>query len=146
MGSSGAQVDMPLEAVRHHAGSVDGVSDGVRTAYQAANQVFLDVAAFGMLCSFVPALFDPVLRGTVEAIVDDGHVLVTGVNQAKRHTRPNPMKNQPGGIVAKTMPIDVSNIAIWNPVTQKADRVGMRVLEDGRKVRFFKSNGETVDA
>ena len=85
-------------------------------------------------------------RGTVEAIVDDGHVLVTGVNQAKRHTRPNPMKSQPGGIVAKTMPIDVSNIAIWNPVTQKADRVGMRVLEDGRKVRFFKSNGELIGA
>jgi len=56
------------------------------------------------------------------------------------------MKNQPGGIVAKTMPIDVSNIAIWNPVTQKADRVGMRVLEDGRKVRFFKSNGELIGA
>ena len=75
MGSSGAQVDMPLEAVRHHAGSVDGVSDGVRTAYQAANQVFLDVAAFGMLCSFVPALFDPVLRGTVEAIDEAAQAL-----------------------------------------------------------------------
>jgi large subunit ribosomal protein L24 len=85
-------------------------------------------------------------RGEVARIVDAGHVIVNGVNQAKRHTRPNPMKNQPGGIVAKEMPIDVSNVAIWNPVTQKADRVGMRQLEDGRKVRFYKSNGELIGA
>jgi len=83
-------------------------------------------------------------RGDVASIVDDTHVIVNGVNQVKRHTKPNPMKNQPGGIVAKEMPIDVSNVAIWNPVTQKADRLGMRVLEDGRKVRFFKSNGEQL--
>ena len=62
----------------------------------------------------------------------------------KKHAKPNPMKNQPGGIVTKEMPIDVSNVAIWNPVTQKADRIGLRVLEDGRKVRFFKGNGEQL--
>ncbi len=85
-------------------------------------------------------------RGEVTRVVDACHVVVSGVNQVKRHTRPNPMKNQPGGIVTKESPIDVSNVAIWNPVTQKADRVGTRVLEDGRKVRFFKSNGELVNA
>jgi large subunit ribosomal protein L24 len=85
-------------------------------------------------------------RGDVARVVDARHVVVNGVNQVKRHTRPNPMKNQPGGIVTKEVPIDVSNVAIWNPVTQKPDRVGMRVLEDGRKVRFFKSNGELVNA
>jgi large subunit ribosomal protein L24 len=85
-------------------------------------------------------------RGDVARVVDARHVVVNGVNQVKRHTRPNPMKNQPGGIVTKEVPIDVSNVAIWNPVTQKPDRVGVRVLEDGRKVRFFKSNGELVNA
>src|SRR5204863_273367 len=81
-------------------------------------------------------------RRYVSQIVDDRHVLVNGVNQVKKHAKPNPMKNQPGGIVTKEMPIDVSNVAIWNPVTQKPDRIGLRVLEDGRKVRFFKGNGE----
>ena len=85
-------------------------------------------------------------RGEVSRVVDARHVVVNGVNQVKRHTRPNPMKNQPGGIVTKEVAIDVSNVAIWNPVTQKPDRVGVRVLEDGRKVRFFKSNGELVNA
>jgi large subunit ribosomal protein L24 len=85
-------------------------------------------------------------RGEVKATLGAGHVLVAGINQVKRHTRPNPMQNQPGGIVAKEMPIDVSNVAIWNPVTQKADRIGFRTLEDGRKVRFFKSNGEVLGA
>jgi len=83
-------------------------------------------------------------RGDVAQIVDDRHVLVNGVNQVKKHAKPNPMKNQPGGIVTKEMPIDVSNVAIWNPVTQKPDRIGLRVLEDGRKVRFFKGNGEQL--
>jgi len=83
-------------------------------------------------------------RGDVARIVDDRHVLVNGVNQVKKHAKPNPMKNQPGGIITKEMPIDVSNVAIWNPVTQKPDRVGMRVLEDGRKVRFYKGNGEQL--
>jgi len=85
-------------------------------------------------------------RGEVKATLGQSHVLVSGINQVKRHTRPNPMQNQPGGIVAKEMPIDVSNVAIWNPVTQKPDRIGMRTLADGRKVRFFKSNGEVLGA
>ena len=85
-------------------------------------------------------------RGDVSRIVDASHVLVNGINSVKRHTRPNPMKNQPGGIVAKEMPIHVSNVAIWNPVTGKADRIGFRTLQDGRTVRFFKSNGEPLGA
>ena len=83
-------------------------------------------------------------RGDVARIVDDRHVLVNGVNQVKKHAKPNPMKNQPGGIITKELPIDISNVAIWNPVTQKPDRIGMRVLEDGRKVRFYKGNGEQL--
>ena len=83
-------------------------------------------------------------RGDVARIVDDRHVLVNGVNQVKKHAKPNPMKNQPGGIITKELPIDISNVASWNPVTQKPDRIGMRVLEDGRKVRFFKGNGEQL--
>ena len=85
-------------------------------------------------------------RGTVLRRVDAEHVVVGGVNQVKKHTRPNPMKGEQGGIVNKDMPIHVSNVALWNPVTQKADRVGFRVLDDGRKVRFFKSNGELLVA
>ena len=83
-------------------------------------------------------------RGDVAKYVDDTHVIVNGVNTVRRHTKPNPMKNQPGGIITKEMPIDVSNVAIYNPVTKKADRIGVRTLEDGRKVRFFKSNGEQI--
>ena len=84
-------------------------------------------------------------RGQVTR-VSETHVLVAGVNQVKKHQRPNPMKNEPGGIVNKEMPLHVSNVAVWNPVTQKADRVGIRVLEDGRKVRYYKSNGELINA
>ena len=84
-------------------------------------------------------------RGDVASIVDDTHVIVNGVNQVKRHTKPNPMKNQPGGIVTKEVPIHGSNVAIWNPVTQKPDRIGFKLLEDGRKLRFFKSNGEQIN-
>ena len=83
-------------------------------------------------------------RGDVSRIVDDGHVIVNGINTVKKHTRPNPMKNQPGGIITKEMPIDVSNVAIYNPVTKKPDRIGVRTLEDGRKVRFYKGNGEQI--
>jgi large subunit ribosomal protein L24 len=83
-------------------------------------------------------------RGSVTAVVGAEHVLVAGINQVKKHARPNPMKNEQGGIVTKEMPIHVSNVALWNPVTKKADRVGFRMLEDGRKVRFFKSNDEIV--
>src|SRR6476620_7076801 len=77
--------------------------------------------------------------------VDDTHVIVNGINTVKRHTKPNPMKNQPGGIVTKEVPIHVSNVAIWNPVTQKPDRIGFKLMEDGRKLRFLKSNGEQIN-
>ena len=76
----------------------------------------------------------------------DGKAVVEGINMVKRHTKPNPQMGAPGGIVEKEAPLQVSNIALFNPVTQKPDRVGFRTLEDGRKVRFFKSNGEVVDA
>ena len=85
-------------------------------------------------------------RGTVLRRVDAEHVVVEGVNRAKKHQRPNPMKNVTGGIVDKDMPIHVSNIALYNPATQKPDRIGFKALDDGRKVRVFKSNGEQVDA
>jgi large subunit ribosomal protein L24 len=85
-------------------------------------------------------------RGTVLNRIDDEKLLVEGVNRVKKHTKPNPMKGQPGGIVEKEMPIDISNVALFNPVSKKADRVGFKTLEDGRKVRVFKSNGEVVDA
>lgn len=85
-------------------------------------------------------------RGAVLRVVDDSHVVVEGINRVKKHERPNPMKGTTGGIVDLELPIDVSNVAILNPATQKADRVGFRLLEDGRKVRFLKSNGEVIDA
>jgi large subunit ribosomal protein L24 len=85
-------------------------------------------------------------RGTVLRIVDAGHLVVEGVNRVKKHQRPNPMKGLTGGIVDKDMPIDVSNVALFNPQTKKADRVGFKLMDDGRKVRVFKSNGEMVDA
>jgi large subunit ribosomal protein L24 len=85
-------------------------------------------------------------RGTVLRIVDARHLVVEGVNRVKKHQRPNPTKNQTGGIVDKDMPIDISNVALFNPQTKKADRVGFKMMQDGRKVRVFKSNGEMVDA
>lgn len=85
-------------------------------------------------------------RGTVVRRVDAGHLVVEGVNIVKKHQRPNPMKGQTGGIVDKTMPIDQSNVMLFNPATGKGDRVGFKVLEDGRKVRVFRSNGEMVKA
>ena len=85
-------------------------------------------------------------RGAVTLRVDGEHVVVEGVNRVKKHARPNPMKGLPGGIIEKEMPIHVSNIGLFNPATQKADRVGYKQLDDGRKVRVFKSNGEVVDA
>lgn len=72
-------------------------------------------------------------------------VVVEGVNIVKRHTRPNPQRGTAGGIIEKEMPIHVSNIALFNPVTGKGDRVGVKNLEDGRKVRVFRSTGEVVD-
>lgn len=85
-------------------------------------------------------------RGTVLRVMADMKLLIEGVNKVKKHAKPNPMQNAPGGIIEKEMPIQGSNVALFNPATQKADRVGIKVLEDGRKVRFFKSNGEVVDA
>ncbi len=85
-------------------------------------------------------------RGTVLRRVSADFVVVEGVNRVKKNTRPNPMKGVTGGIVDKDMPIHVSNIALFNPATQKADRVRVKQLDDGRKVRIFKSNGEQVDA
>jgi len=85
-------------------------------------------------------------RGTVLVRVDAEHVVVEGVNRAKKHVKPNPVKGVTGGVVDKDMPLHVSNVALYNPVTQKADRVGFKHLEDGTKVRFFKSNGEVVEA
>ena len=83
-------------------------------------------------------------RGQVVSVIDEARVVVQGVNLVKKHVKPNPMKGEPGGIVAKEAPIQVSNIAIFNPATSKADRVGIRVLEDGSRVRFYKSTGETI--
>ena len=85
-------------------------------------------------------------RGTVLRRVDADHVVVEGVNRAKKHTRPNPMKGITGGILDRDMPIHISNIALFNPATQKADRTGVKSLEGGRKVRVFKANGEQVEA
>jgi large subunit ribosomal protein L24 len=85
-------------------------------------------------------------RGTVLRRVDADHVVVEGVNRVKKHQRPNPMKGQTGGIVDKDLPIHVSNVALFNPATKKADRIGVKTLQDGRKVRVFKDNGEQVDA
>ncbi|HVL35727.1 MAG TPA: 50S ribosomal protein L24 [Burkholderiales bacterium] len=85
-------------------------------------------------------------RGTVLRRVDAERVVVEGVNRVKKHQRPNPMKGQQGGIVDKDLPIHISNVALYNPASKKADRVGLKRLDDGRKVRVFKDNGEQVDA
>jgi large subunit ribosomal protein L24 len=85
-------------------------------------------------------------RGTVLRRLDEARVVVEGVNRVKKHQRPNPMKGVAGGIVDKDMPIHISNIALFNPATKKADRIGIKSLQDGRKVRVFKANGEQVDA
>jgi len=85
-------------------------------------------------------------RGAVLRRIDDEHLVVEGVNRVKKHSRPNPLKGLPGGIVEKEMPIHVSNVGLFNPATQKADRIGYKTLDDGRKVRVFKSSGEVVDA
>jgi large subunit ribosomal protein L24 len=84
-------------------------------------------------------------RGVVLLRVDETHVVVEGVNLVKKHQKPNPLKNQPGGIVDKTMPIHVSNVALFNPATSKADRVGIKLV-DGKRQRVFKTNGAVVGA
>ena len=83
--------------------------------------------------------------GSVLRVIEGRKVLVENVNMVKRHTKPNPGRGVPGGIIDKEMPVDVSNVALYNPVTKKADRVGLRVLQDGRKVRYYKSTDEIVD-
>lgn len=85
-------------------------------------------------------------RGAVSQRVDDSHLVVEGVNVVKKHVRPNPMKGTTGGIVDKTLPIHQSNVAIYNPVSGKADRVGVKLLADGKKVRVFKSSGDEIKA
>lgn len=84
-------------------------------------------------------------QGTVLKVMADDQVLVESINMVKKHTKPNPMQGVEGGIVDKEMPLHVSNVMLFNPVANKGDRVGFKVLEDGRKVRYFKSNGEVVD-
>ena len=84
-------------------------------------------------------------RGTILRRVDRDHVVVEGVNRVKKHQRPNPMKGISGGIVDQDLPIHISNVALFNPATKKADRVGIKALQD-RKVRIFKANDEQVDA
>lgn len=84
-------------------------------------------------------------RSTVLSVLESGRVLVENTNLAKKHVKPNPNSGEQGGIVEKEMSMDSSNVALFNPVTNKADRVGFKILEDGRKVRYFKSNGEVVD-
>ena len=85
-------------------------------------------------------------RGTVAERIDDQKVIVEGINVVKKHVKPNPLKGTTGGVVDKTMPIQQSNIALFNPATGKADRVGFKILADGKKVRVFKSSGEEVKA
>lgn len=84
-------------------------------------------------------------RGRVLRVIDNAKVVVENANIAKRHTKANPMTGAEGGIVNKEMPLDISNVALFNPATGKADRVAIKTLEDGRKVRYFKSNNEVVD-
>ena len=83
-------------------------------------------------------------RGVVSLRKDDSHLLVEGINLVKKHAKPNPMAGSQGGIVEKTMPIHQSNVAIYNATTGRADRVGIKVLADGSKVRVFKSSGEEI--
>ena len=84
-------------------------------------------------------------RGKVVSIVSEDRLLVSGINMIKKHQKPNPQANVPGGIIEKEAPIQISNVAIYNAATSKADRVGFKV-EGGKKVRIFKSNGEQIDA
>ncbi len=85
-------------------------------------------------------------QGQVVKVLSSGHVIVENVNRQKKHQKPNHQANQPGGIIEKEMPLAISKVAIWNAGTKKADRIGYKTLADGKKVRFFKSNGEMLDA
>lgn len=85
-------------------------------------------------------------KGTVLSVLAEGKVVVEGVNMVRKHQKPIPMRGITGGIVEKAMPIHVSNVAMFNPSTNKPDRIGFRLLADGRKVRFYKSTNEVIDA
>jgi len=85
-------------------------------------------------------------RGTVLRVYGDGRVVVENVNVARKHQKPNPNAGVPGGIIEKETPLDGSNVMLFNPATEKGDRVGIRLLEDGRKVRYFRSNNEVLDS
>jgi len=85
-------------------------------------------------------------RGTVIKVLANDRVLVENVNMVKRHTRPNPQKGTQGGVVEKEASLHLSNVLLWNPAAKKGDRIGIRTLADGRRVRYFKSNDEVVDA
>ena len=84
-------------------------------------------------------------RGTVTRVHEDGRVVIENLNLIKKHQKPNPTAGVPGGIIEKETPLDASNVMLFNPATSKGDRVGFKTLADGRKVRYFKSNGEVVD-
>ena len=84
-------------------------------------------------------------RGTVLQIIENNRIRVDNVNVIKKHVKPNPNRGETGGIIEKEAPIQISNVALFNPNTNKADRVGYKLLEDGRKVRVFKSDGEVAD-
>ena len=85
-------------------------------------------------------------RGAVLSVLSGGAVLVENLNRVKRHTKANPQASQPGGIIEKSMPLPLCKVALWNPAAKKGDRVGIRQLADGKKVRYYKSNGEVIDA
>ena len=85
-------------------------------------------------------------QGTVLRVLANSTAVVEGINSVKKHEKPNPMKGLNGGIVTKEMPIQISNLAVLNPTTNKGDRIGIKTLEDGRRVRIFRSNGEMVDS
>ena len=84
-------------------------------------------------------------RGNVIRLVGDDRVLIEGINMVKRHTKPNPNRGQPGGIIEREAPVHISNVMHYNPETEKGGRIGFRLLDDGRKVRYFKSNNEVID-
>jgi len=85
-------------------------------------------------------------RGSIDKVIDDKKVVIQGINIAKKHQKPNPSAQIQGGIVDVAMPLNISNVMLINPQTDKGDRVGFKFLEDGKKARYFKSNGELVDA
>tara|TARA_B100001029_G_C15062971_1_gene460252 strand:- start:5197 stop:5514 length:318 start_codon:yes stop_codon:yes gene_type:complete len=84
-------------------------------------------------------------KGEVLKVIDDNKLIVTNVNLVKKHTKPNPNKEETGGIIEREMPLNISNVMIFNPITKKADKVGCKTLENGKKVRIYKSNKEVID-